>query len=407
MLLIKLIYLIESEKNYEKISKGFDMLFTTYSTRQKTKRPSCRNASLFVAATLLIFGCAAQGAKRVPADRFDYNAAIAQSTREQMLLNIVRSRYLEVPVFLTVSSVLTQYEYDRSVGLGGVLEFGSGTTDSAAGDANLRFSERPTITYLPIEGKEFSAHLLADIPSEIIFAAAQAGWPVDVFMRIGIQRLGELENMSFGEVYAAGDLDAKTRIASEFKKLKRFGRMINLIFTLSDREVIEVQQVEEGGISQSYLIIAEKVPDDLRPMLAELRQLIGLSNLNRFRITDRVTNIKDDEISIQTRSVMAMMEFMARGVEVPFEHLKEGRVIDYGLQDSDGKMMKGLIPFKMHSSKSRPENVFAAVRFNNYWYYIDHNDITSKRALSLIIVLFRLQAPTPSGTAPILTLPTG
>ena len=59
----------------------------------------------------------AQGAKRVPADRFDYNAALAQSTREQMLLNIVRSRYLEVPVFLTVSSVLTQYEYDRSVGL--------------------------------------------------------------------------------------------------------------------------------------------------------------------------------------------------------------------------------------------------------------------------------------------------
>jgi hypothetical protein len=51
--------------------------------------------------------------------------------------------------------------------------------------------------------------------------------------------------------------------------------------------------------------------------------------------------------------------------------------------------------------------VFAAVRFNNYWYYIDHADITSKRALSLIIVLFRLQAPTPSGAAPILTLPTG
>jgi hypothetical protein len=61
----------------------------------------------------------------------------------------------------------------------------------------------------------------------------------------------------------------------------------------------------------------------------------------------------------------------------------------------------------MHSSKNRPENAFAAVRFRDYWYYIDHTDITSKRALSLIIVLFRLQAPTPSGAAPILTLPTG
>ncbi len=145
----------------------------------------------------------------------------------------------------------------------------------------------------------------------------------------------------------------------------------------------------------------------MRPLLGELRQLIGITNGNRFRITDRVTNLKSDELSIQTRSVMAMMDFMARGVEVPIEHLQEERVIDYGLQSSDGEVARGLIPFRMRSSKSRPQNVFAAVRFNDYWYYIDHADITSKRALSLIIVLFRLQAPTPAGAAPILTLPTG
>ena len=98
---------------------------------------------------------------------------------------------------------------------------------------------------------------------------------------------------------------------------------------------------------------------------------------------------------------------MARGVEVPMEHLKEGQVIDYGLQSSEGEVAEGLIPFRMRSSKNRPENAFASVRFKDYWYYIENNDITSKRALSLIIVLFRLQAPTPAGAAPILTLPTG
>ena len=183
--------------------------------------------------------------------------------------------------------------------------------------------------------------------------------------------------------------------------------MVQLIFILSDREVMEVQEAEEDGKTERYLMIAEKIPEELRPMLSELRQLIGLTNRNRFRITDRVTNIKDDEISIQTRSVMAMMEFMARGVEVPPDHLKDGWVIDYGLQNSDGEVAKGLIPFRMRSSKNRPANVFAAVRFRDHWYYIDHADITSKRALSLMIVLFRLQAPTPSGAAPILTLPTG
>ena len=383
------------------------MQFTKFPKGQETKMTSSRYALLIAAALFLISGCAAQGAKRVPRDRFDYNAALAQSTREQMLLNIVRSRYLEVPVFLTVSSVLTQYEYDHSVGLGTILEFGRGTTDRAIGDANLRFSERPTITYLPVEGQEFSAHLLSDIPSEIIFAAAQAGWSIDVFMRIGVQRLGAAENMSFGEIPATGYGDSKTQFEDELKKLKRFERMIELIFILSDREVIEVQQVEKDEKSERYFLIAEEVPEDLRPLLGELRQIIGLSNRNRFRITERVTNIKDDELSIQTRSVMAMMEFMARGVEVPLAYLEEGRVIDYGLQSSEGEAAKGLIPFRMHSSKNRPEDVFAKVRYQDYWYYIDHTDITSKRALSLIIVLFRLQAPTPAGAAPILTLPTG
>jgi hypothetical protein len=378
-----------------------------FSIRQKMKMMSNRYALVIVAAMFLISGCAARGAKRMPADRFDYNAAIAQSTREQMLLNIVRSRYLEVPVFLTVSSVLTQYEYDRSLGLSGIFESGAGTNDIFIGDTNLGFSERPTITYLPVEGQEFSAHLLSDIPSEIIFAAAQAGWPIDVFMRIGIQRLGAAENMSFGEIPATGDGDSKTQFANEFRKLKRFKRMIELIFILSDREVIEVQQIEKDGKSERYFLIAGEVPEELRPLLGELRQIIGLSNRNRFRITDRVTNIKDDEISIQTRSVMAMMEFMARGVEVPLAYLEEGRVIDYGLQSSDGQAAKELIPFRMRSSKNRPQDVFATVRYQDYWYYIDHTDITSKRALSLIIVLFRLQAPTPAGAAPILTLPTG
>ena len=376
-------------------------------TGPKEKKTGLGCCVLIVALMFLIAGCAAQGAKRVPADRFDYNAAIARSTREQMLINIVRSRYLEVPVFLTVSSVLTQYEYDRSLGLGGVLESGNDAIDALSGDTNLRFSERPTITYLPVEGQEFSAHLLAEIPSELIFAAAQSGWPIDIFMRIGIQRIGALENMSFGEIPATGYGETQTRSATELEKLRRFERMIELIFTLSDREVIEVIHVEANEKSENYLVIVDDVPEDLRSELNELRQLIGLANRSRFRITERVINLKDDELSIQTRSIMAMMEFMARGVEVPREHLQGGRVVDYGLQDSNGELMKGLIPFKMRSSKDRPENAFAAVRFHDYWYYIDHNDITSKRALSLIIILFRLQAPTPAGAAPILTLPTG
>ena len=89
-------------------TRGLDMQNTKFPTGRKTKKANCRCFLLIAATLFLISGCAAQGAKRVPRDRFDYNAALAQSTREQMLLNIVRSRYQKVAVFLTVSSVLTQ-----------------------------------------------------------------------------------------------------------------------------------------------------------------------------------------------------------------------------------------------------------------------------------------------------------
>ena len=88
-------------------------------TGKKTKKICLGYTLLLIAALFSLTGCSAMGSRRMPADRFNYNAALAQSTREQMLLNIVRSRYLEVPVFLTVSSVLTQYEYDGSIGVGG------------------------------------------------------------------------------------------------------------------------------------------------------------------------------------------------------------------------------------------------------------------------------------------------
>ena len=57
-------------------------------------------SSLIIAAVFVLSGCAVFGHRRVPPDRFNYNEALAESTRDQMLLNIVRLRYLEEPVFL-------------------------------------------------------------------------------------------------------------------------------------------------------------------------------------------------------------------------------------------------------------------------------------------------------------------
>ncbi len=354
----------------------------------------------------VITGCKTFGPRNVPQDRFNYNQALAESSRDQMLLNIVRLRYLEEPFFLTISSILTQYVYGARGGLGGVFGF-DGESNGGTADVNLAYEERPTITYLPIEGREFSAHLLSSIPAELFFAAAQEGWSVDILMQIGMQRIGAVENMSFEAIPPSGEIERRTHFQRDIQKLKRFKRTVRLLTILADAEVFEVSLTEKDGFNVRHLVFEQEIPENMQPLVTELRQLLGLSNRDTFRITDRLTRTAENEISIQTRSVMAMMSFLSRGIEVPPEHLAEGRIIDYQLPQTNDNEDAHLIPFKMYWSKERPEKSFAAVRYQDYWFYIDNTDITSKRSLSLMIAIFRLQAPSGGGAAPILSLPTG
>jgi hypothetical protein len=370
------------------------------------RRDHCQFLLLIALVMFLISGCASQGAKRLPADRFDYNAALSISGVEQMLLNIVRSRYQEMPVFLKVGSVVAQYSYERSARVGYLREFigynFSSTSDTASSSVNVGYSEFPTITYVPIQGEAFAKHLYSEVAAELFFGAANSGWSIDLLMLIGIEQLGSLKNMTFGEVRS------EEQRATDIENLERFARAIKLLFILSDEHLIEVIQVvsdkKNGAKTEQFLVFTPEVPEDLRPLVTEFRQLLGISSGNRFKITTHIHQSGTDEITIQTRSVMAMMKYMARGVEIPAAHIEAGWVIDYGLQTREGK--KRLFPFRMQASTNRPENAVYAVRYQDYWYSVDQADIVSKRSLEHLMIFFQLQAPVSKGSAPLLTLPT-
>ena len=346
-----------------------------------------------LAVCLMLPACTRFGPKRVPVDRFNYNEAIGQSQKEQMLLNLVRLRYRDVPVFISVSSVLTQYSYTGSVGTGGSAVLGDqlGTASNVGGNANLGYTERPTVTYTPLSGSEWARRLFSPIPAELVFAASQSGMPTDLLMLIGLQRMNLVENASFGAVPSSDDLE----------RLREFRRVLEVMKELGRRGALEVYRDEVGSPPRHRFVIEVNPESDAQALVDEFKRTLGLdTNRNSFAITHRVTERDPGEIVIQPRSLIGMMSFLSRGIDVPEAHSAQGRVVDMG-------SWEGLVPFRIRSSEEKPGNAFAAVRYQGHWFYIDHADHESKRAFNLIIYLFQLKAPETSAAAPILTLPTG
>lgn len=343
---------------------------------------------------LMLSSCSSFGPDRVTPDRFNYNQAIGQSANEQMLLNLVRLRYRDVPVFLEVSSVLAQYVF-----LGNVNVSGSGGSDGSigGGGAGVTYIDRPTITYSPLTGEEFASQMLTPIPSEAIFSLVQSGWPAKQLMMMSFDRLNHLENTSFG----------RPLTNDQVQDLTIFQRTIELIVKLAKRQGLESQEGKNQDLGERYLIFNQNPDPETRALIDELKEILGLHPQHFvFRITDRLIERQSDEITIRVRSLLTMMGFLSHGVEVPADHMSEA-FVESNTDYADIERQDTLVPLKIHSSEDKPEKAFVAVEYQDYWFYIEHSDHASKQAFGLLTYLFLLQAPQPPAGAPLITIPAG
>ncbi len=185
----------------------------------------------------------------------------------------------------------------------------------------------------------------------------------------------------------------------------RFQRIIHLLLTLNDEGIIEFQEHKVEDRLEVTMVISRHPTPDQQGKVHEFRSLLKLDpRYDTFRVTTHLAHRKPDEITIQPRSLLAIMSFISKGVDTPLEHRKRGWSANEPILNKKGRR---IIPFHVRVAKERPQDAYLAVKYKGYWFYIDPRDRQSKRLFNYLLALFQLQAPTPDNSSPLVTLPAG
>jgi hypothetical protein len=341
---------------------------------------------------LILTGCASIGPRNVTTDRFDYNTAISKSWKEQTLLNIVKIRYMDMPLFVDISSIVSGYTMTSTVEVGGTV-----VTESALqGDfANLgasgTYTDRPTITYRPITGEKFNKSIMTPIPPSSVLFLTQSGWPADLIYPISVDSINGLRGQVSGGLNARPGDPGFNRLVRLFRKIQKSGAI--------GMRVIKGDKEEETTLIYFH---KDNIPEDIKDAMLEIRTLLGLDpEVQEVKVVYGLIQKNDTEVAMLTRSMMQIMLEMASQVNVPQEHLEAGWTILTEFMGDDDYIIR------VNHSKTKPTNAFVAVEYLDYWFYIDQADIHSKRTFTFLMILFSVTESGGKEGLPLVTIPTG
>jgi hypothetical protein len=348
-------------------------------------------AVMIFLSVVLHAGCSSVGPNTIDRDRFDYVKAISESWKRQTLINLLKARYMDAPVFMDVSSVINSYSMEREVNLG--FSWEEASTQSLGGRG--KYSDRPTITYTPLTGERFTRSLLRPIPISGILLLMQAGYPADYVLRICTKSINGINNRSSG-MLVARDADA------EFYELLLLFRRVQTMngFEIRARVIDELAKV--------VMIIRQPESEGESGATNRLLHILGLEpDIGEYHVVFGNRPTRENEITILSRSMIQIMTEYASYIEVPESDVSEGRVYDVKSRDAEEEAeFPPLIA--VHSGKSKPNDAFVAVEYRGYWFWIDDRDTYSKSTFSFLMMLFSSTEREAGGqTAPIITVPAG
>lgn len=380
-------------------------------------RSTIRAASGVVMACVLS-ACQTIGVGTVQRDRLDYGAAIADSWKEQTLLNIVKLRYFDTPAFLDVSSVISSYQLQTDV------RFAREVFPSDARETNRTFglsgtyTDRPTISYAPLSGEKFVNGLLRPIPPQAIFAMIFAGHQADYILRATVRAMNDVHNLSAAPSRARGEDPAFTQVIEALRRIQQAGALGMRVEAPAPSNPgtirIEIPQpatgasraeTRPGRAETTWIFFREGADDEIDRDIRLVRKTLGIApDAREIRLAFGSLRGSGSELALLTRSIMEILLELSAGVEVPAAHVREGRARP--LTDASGGTLAPGYPLaRVLVSDTQPQDAYIAVRYRNLWFWVDDRDLGSKRAFTFLRMFSSIAETGVTPQLPVLTIP--
>lgn len=360
------------------------------------------------AITCLLGACAGGlgfGPGRLAPTRIDYNEAIQRSNNEEMLLNLVRMKYFEQPLFLQVGSVASSFSYNLSGSVGATLPEHHSVSDGAynvySPNIGGQFSDSPTVTYTAYQGQTYAQQFLADMDFDRFVTLYKAGWDIEYLMPILFVRFGTIDH----------NYDARTGFMAEHHA--RFMKLTDIMARMDDRgdlDILKVNLSDNATATVMRMDFANATEAQTVQTLIGSDLAIKVNAAGRYHTTFKLVPAnmlrhmpRDADglpiVPLRLRNCLRAIDYIAQGVQVPKEHVAKGRAVDLN------RYFMGLCAIFV--SADEPTDAYVAIRHDKLWYFIRADDNRSKEVFQLLMNIFSLQSADPPKNAPVLTLPVG
>jgi hypothetical protein len=338
---------------------------------------------------IFVAGCRSIGPAMLERDRFDYTLAISDSVKNQVLLNIVKLRYGDTPIFVDVSSVISQYGLENSISYGFTWQYPPTERTPSIGGSS-RYAERPTITYSPQTGEKFARSILTPIPPSAIFFLIESGKLVDAVFYLCVQSVNGINNRYDGPMRSIPINPDFVELLTRMRRIQQSG-MIGM-------------RVQTAGPNQTSVFYFRK---DVSPEIDEdirwVKQKLGLNpQVDEYKVVYG-SAAQQDEIAIQSRSVMEILVQQASSIDIPADDLQQNRAYAVAQKDQYTELMN----VHICSGKEKPADAFVSISYRDKWFWIKDTDFKSKQILSGIIIILSLMESDKGVNQPVITVPTG